>query len=480
MDMVTKEEIIRELVRTNYWWERKGVDEKDALPYHREIFQELVETLESRLITGIIGARRTGKTTLMYQLIGHLLANNVGPKRILMFTFDNPIMAADREIIPKIIETYREISPAKEKLYVFFDEIQYVNEWSRWLKGYYDKKEKIKFIISGSSGTLIYKETSESLAGRISFYRTHPFTLFEFCAYHSRELGEVLKNLKWKAFDTDALFRREVQAKLEFYRPEISSLFSKYLLYGGIPEVFEWDLKTAQKWMKSDYLGLVFYRDLLKLFEVRDVKSLEELFFFAAQAHARRINYSTIASSLNTRIETVKQYLHYLEAVNVIQIITLYSKSIKKKMRAEKKIYISDTGLRNAVLGNGEEALGSGEEVSKMVEGAVASHLINKSSTEFSKEVYYWRSVYEVDFVLDLKKLLLPIEVKYRNDVEARDLKGLLSFMDKFKVGRGIVVTKDILKREKLENKKIDFIPAWLFLCLLNRNEAKTGIYETS
>ncbi|MFQ5800111.1 MAG: ATP-binding protein [Candidatus Hydrothermarchaeales archaeon] len=462
--MATKEEIIREMVRSNYWWERKAVDDKDALPYRREVFQELAKALESRLITGIIGARRTGKTTLMYQLIEHLIANNVDPKRILMFTFDSPILVADREIIPKVLETYGEVYPANDRVYVFFDEIQYVKEWSRWLKGYYDRKEDVKFIVSGSSGTLLYKETSESLAGRISFYRTNPFTFFEFCSYSSKELGEVFKDLKTKDFGN--LFKKETQARLEFYRPKVFSLFNKYLLYGGIPEVFGWDLKTAQKWMKSDYLGLVFYRDLLKIFEVRDVKSLEELFFFAANMHAQRINYSKIANSLNTRIETVKQYLHYLEAVNVIQIINFYSKSVKKKTRAEKKIYISDSGLRNAVLGSREEALGSEEEVSKMVEGAIASHLINRFSSEFLKDVYYWRSVYEVDFVIDLKKEALPIEVKYRSNLDAKDLKGLLSFMDRFESRRGIVITKDVLKREKIDNKEIDYIPAWLFLCI--------------
>lgn len=462
--MAMKEEIIRELVRTNYWWERRAIDEKDALPYHREIFDELVKAIEDKLITGIIGARRTGKTTLMYQLIEDLLARKVEPRRILMFTFDSPIMVADREIIPKILETYREMYQFKEKIYVFFDEIQYVSEWSRWLKSYYDRKEKIKFIVSGSSGTLIYKDTSESLAGRISFYRVYPFTFYEFCAYHEKELVEVLKGLKTKDFEIGTLLQKK--ASLEFYRPLIASMFNRYLLYGGIPEVFSWDLKTAQKWMKSDYLGLVFYRDLLKTFEVRDVKSLEELFFFAANTHAQRINYSTIANSLNTRIETVKQYLHYLEAVNVIQIINFYSKSIKKKIRAEKKIYVSDSGLRNAILGNREEALGSEEEVSIMVEGAVASHLINKFSTEFSKYVHYWRSVYEVDFVIDFENKIIPVEVKYRDNVDARDLKGLFSFMEKFKVKRGIVVTKNTLKKEEINSREIDYIPAWLFLCM--------------
>lgn len=462
--MATKEEIIRELVRTNYWWERRVINEKDVQPYHREIFEELVKELQGNLITGIIGARRTGKTTLMYQLVEHLLAGKVEPRRILMFTFDSPIMVADKEIIPKILDTFRELNPTEEKLYVFFDEIQYVHEWSRWLKGRYDRKENLKFIISGSSGTLIYKDTSESLAGRISFYRTNPFTFYEFCSYSKKELAEVFQGLRTKDFEMEPLLNRETQVRLEFYRPEFSSLFNRYLLYGGIPEVFNMDLKAAQKWMKSDYLGLVFYRDLLKSFEVRDVKSLEELFFFVARVHAQRVNYSTIASTLETRIETVKQYLHYLEAVNVLQIINFYSRSIKKQLRAEKKIYIADSGLRNAVLGIREEALGSEDEVSVMVEGAVAAHLINRFSTEFSKYVYYWRSVYEVDFVVDFENMILPVEVKYRNKVDARDLKGLLGFMEKFGVKRGIVVSKDMLKREEMGGKVIDFIPAWVFL----------------
>lgn len=466
MSVATKEEIIRELVKTNYWWERRVIDEKDVQPYHREIFEELVNELEGNLIIGIIGARRTGKTTLMYQLIEHLLASKLEPRRILMFTFDSPILVADKEIIPKILDTFRELNPTDEKLYFFFDEIQYVPEWSRWLKSHYDRKENLKFIISGSSGTLIYKDTSESLAGRISFYRTHPFTFYEFCAYSKKELAEVLQGLRTKDFEIEPLLNRETQVRLEFYRPEISSLFNRYLLYGGIPEVFNMDLKAAQKWMKSDYLGLVFYRDLLKIFEVRDVKSLEELFFFAASVHGQRVNYSTIASTLETRIETVKQYLHYLEAVNVLQIINFYSRSIKKKLRAEKKIYVADSGLRNAVLGNREEALGSEDEVSVMVEGAVASHLINRFSTEFSKYVYYWRSVYELDFVVDYENKVLPIEVKYRNKVDARDLKGLLGFMEKFGIRRGIVVSKDIMKREEIDGKEIDYIPAWVFLCM--------------
>jgi len=99
-----------------------------------------------------------------------------------------------------------------------------------------------------------------------------------------------------------------------------------------------------------------------------------------------------------------------------------------------------------------------------MVEGAVAAHLINRFSTEFSKYVYYWRAVDEVDFVVDYENKILQIEVKYRNKMNAMDLKELLGFMEKFEVGRGIVVSKDVLKKEEIDGKEIDYIPAWVFL----------------
>jgi hypothetical protein len=65
---------------------------------------------------------------------------------------------------------------------------------------------------------------------------------------------------------------------------------------------------------------------------------------------------------------------------------------------------------------------------------------------------------------MDTRRGLVPIEVKYKSQIDKADLKGLLKFMEKFKVKKGIVVTKDLLDKRNVDSKEVLFIPAWLFL----------------
>jgi hypothetical protein len=85
----------------------------------------------------------------------------------------------------------------------------------------------------------------------------------------------------------------------------------------------------------------------------------------------------------------------------------------------------------------------------------------------FLKEkVFYWREREEVDFVLDVN-FLLPVEVKYRNTILLKDLKGIIKFMEKYGVREGIVVSKDLLEKMEQNGKILWLIPAWLFLLMV-------------
>jgi len=462
--MATKEEISKEILRTNYWWSTGALDPKDRQEFRRSIFPELASHLSEKEILGIIGARRTGKTTLMYQLIEHLLGKVSDPKSVMLFTFDNPLLTEDPEILPKIIETYRELAQVKGTRFIFFDEIQYVPDWSRWLKVHHDRKELMKFIVSGSSGRLIYHNTTESLTGRITFKASNPFTFAEYCRFNDGRLKDFLEVLG-KAGPKE-VFRPEVRAGIERYGTDILGLFHQYMLKGGIPQAFERDLRAAHAWLKRDYLDMIFFRDLVRLFEVRDVRLLEEVFYFAAGAHGQRISYSNIANTLGARVETVKQYLGYLESVDVLRILEQYSGSLKKSLRAEKKVYVTDSGILNAVQGNGEEVLGNPERLGTIVEGIVAMHLLNWTDGFFPRTLFYWRHVHELDFVWKRGRSLLPIEVKYGTKVQPRDLAGLFQFMDRYGVSTGMVVNRDILRKDSVDGKELLYIPAWLHLLL--------------
>ncbi len=349
--------------------------------------------------------------------------------------------------------------------YIFLDEIQYVKDWSRWVKSFYDRNEDIKFVVSGSSGKLIYKNTSESLTGRISFFETSTFSFGEYCKYNGdRDLKKFLTDLDFSRMDLKRIDSKDVKIKVKHYDRELKKLFNDYILYGGIPETFHKEPHKAYKWLKEDYVGLVFYRDLMELFDIRDTRTLEELFYYIANTHGQRANYSKIGDMLDCRVETVKTYLGYLDIASLVNIVEYYSKSPKRSKRAEKKLFVSDSGILNAVRGGGKSILTDRKKIGSIVEGIVCSNIVSERSAVFSKNVFYWRSVYELDFVIKKGDDLIPMEVKYTSKIRDGDLKGLLSFMDKYLVDEGIVLTKESYETKKIDGKRIYFVPVWVFL----------------
>jgi len=91
--------------------------------------------------------------------------------------------------------------------------------------------------------------------------------------------------------------------------------------------------------------------------------------------------------------------------------------------------------------------------------------LCQKAKKEIFR-VFYWNDNEEVDAVLDMNGTLVPIEVKYRSSV--RDIEGLRKFMEKYKLKKGIVASKDELKMSKADGKEIFFIPCWMLMAVLD------------
>jgi hypothetical protein len=128
--------------------------------------------------------------------------------------------------------------------------------------------------------------------------------------------------------------------------------------------------------------------------------------------------------------------------------------------RKEKKLFFIDCGLRNSLLLKEIDDL----EKSKIVENLVCFHLLSLKR-ELLPKIFYWldRTKKEVDIVVSLKNEVLPIEVKYKNEIRKKDIKGLIKFCEEFKT-TGIVVTKDLLEKREINGKVILLIPAWMFL----------------
>ena len=137
------------LQEVNEWWTSGSVNPVLLQKLHRDEFNELAELLESERITAVIGPRRVGKTTLIYQLIDHLLETGTKKEQILFASMDDPLVKMMTDPLKTIIDEYLEKIVKKpirdvEKLYIFIDEIHFLADWNLWLKRYFDLKYNIK------------------------------------------------------------------------------------------------------------------------------------------------------------------------------------------------------------------------------------------------------------------------------------------------------------------------------------------------
>ncbi len=442
----------RSIIERNPWWTSGSVPEELIGIKRIEYLGKIEELLKDRKLLAILGIRRSGKSTLIYQSIKFLLENGADPKEIIYINADD-FEKPGREDIEKTLDFFQQknrVSLKDKKLYVFIDEIQNVRGWQQLLKKYYDLKYASKFIVSGSSSSLIYKNSSESLAGRISFIEVFPLTFREFLQFNGMEIPDV-------ALDFQALekFYYDLSLKMN----EIMVFLIQYLNVGGFPEWF--DVKNEESWFKilsEEYTSLLIYRDIVRIFRIRDPLLLESVFRFVSAHSSERFSYLGIAKQNDGDKETSKQYIFYLARSHLINLSDFYTKSKKASEKKEKKIYFCDLGLKNSIGGR--------QDIGFDAQTSVYLHCLKRVSGYPMGKIFYWldKKKNEIDIVMNSGSLLIPVEVKYRSSIDVSDLKGILSFCQEFSVKNAYVVTKTLMEERDIEGIRFSFIPLWLFL----------------
>ncbi len=269
--------------------------------------------------------------------------------------------------------------------------------------------------------------SKESLVGRIFEIQLLPLSFRDFTALSGKkDIAEY-----YQKFTFDALMTEPTLSLLKFDE-ECIILLNKYLLYGGFPEaIFNENILLWQEKLVSDVLRKVLYRDLAELYNVRIPSKLEELF-------------------VNIAANTSETFL--------------YSKTQEKSLRSNRKYFLMDCGLRNAVL---RSITISGENIGLLVESVIQKHVYVFAEARGMKTSYF-REKGEVDIILHSRDTLLPIEVKYQSSISKSDFKTLVSFMEGSNIDKGILVTRDLLDRYEIKGKEIRLIPAWLFLMVVS------------
>lgn len=462
------------LIITNPWWNNEKINEQFLLGRKRKEFENIIEHIDNKRILSIIGPRRVGKSTLIYQAINYLLEEQkVENKRILLFSGDDPsLFFNENDKLSDVLDIYfneileENISKLKSKVYIFIDEIHFIKNWQNYLKIYFDRKYNIKFIITGSSSMHLFKDANESLLGRIENIYVLPLTFNQFMNFYMTYISKS-EDIQIPKFDLNNMDKTIKELEKIYYNQDlklkIQKILKKYMIVGGYPEYFEIkDIEVWQKQLSEDIITRGIYKDILTMYNIKSPEILEKLLYYIATNNSQTFAYSGIASTFGIDTVTIMTYLGYLKQAFFINILENYSNNIAKVIRTNKKLSILDNGIKNSLLKQ------------KDIDNNLAGHIV-ESMVDFDfrllceKENYkqfYYRNLdkEEIDIIIDRNIDIIPIEVKYTNQIENSDLKTINKFIETHKEKEinnakfGIIITKDILKKEE----NLCFIPYWL------------------
>lgn len=468
-------DIKQSLITNNIWWKKEKINPQFLLGRKREEFKSIINKIDEKRILSIIGPRRVGKSTLMYQTINYLLEDKkINSKRILLFSGDDPSLFFDKnDKLSNVLEIYfneileEDISKLKSKVYIFIDEIHFIKNWQNYLKICFDRKYNIKFIVTGSSSIHLFKDANESLLGRIENIYVLPLTFNQFLNFHMTYVSEK-EDINLPKFDLDnpeISFRNLEEI---YYNKElkitIQKILKEYILVGGYPEYFEEkDIDIWQRRLADDIITRGIYKDILTMYNIKSPEILEKLMYYIANNSSQTFSYSGMTGNFSIDTVTLISYIGYLKQAFLINILENYSTNIGKIIRSNKKLSILDNGIQNSLLKRKEI---NTNDMGHIVESMVEFDIRLLCEKENYNEYYYRNSnKEEIDIILDRKIDIIPIEVKYTNQIESSDINIIKNFIEKNKnneIGKteyGIVITKDIYKKDS----NIYFIPYWLF-----------------
>jgi predicted AAA+ superfamily ATPase len=405
---------------------------------------------------------------MVYHTIRALLDSGVEATNILYISLETPIYTGLH--LERILNYFQKLFEHKRnaKLFVFFDEIQYLRDWEVHLKSLVDSYADYHFIATGSAAAALRLKSNESGAGRFSDYVLPPLTFAEYLMFIGRE-AELVTELESNIYGASAINYASLNIAA------LNEEFINYLNFGGYPEaVFSETIRqNPSQYIKSDIIDKVLLRDLPSLYGINDIQELNRLFTTLAYNSGNEVSLDGLAKSSGVAKNTIKRYLEYLEAAFLIRRVKRIDNNAKRFKRAMCfKVYLTNPSMRSALFGQldaNSEAMGS------MTETAIFSQWQHSQVTE----LYYarWKSG-EVDIVHLDKVNQLPswiVEVKW-SDRPYRSLSELdncVEFANKHpNISQPILITSQTISDTNIQYKGVEFnfCPSSLYAYILGAN----------
>ena len=453
---------------------------QETKPQKRLAYYEALKILKHKTIRRFVvlsGVRRVGKTTILYQMIENLIGEGVNPKNILYATFDNPILKLVN--VETVLSMYESLYPIEGTRYLFFDEVQYTENWELWMKVIYDSRKEIRLAATGSASPILEKGSTDSGTGRWSILKIPTISFYEYSKLLSLEEPELPDTLRLSKLVK--MSHAQLEDLLYRFTP-LQNHFNRYLTIGGFPElVLSDDDAYAQRMLREDVVDKVIKRDVLTLFHIRSPLLMEKLFLYLCMNSTEIFNATTAAKELeNISVSTMESYIEALEMSNLIYLAKPVNVGSKGALKGKPKIFIADAAIRNAVLMI-EDVLSDEKELGILVETAVYKHMVSFYQGSTAQLGYFRKArdnQKEVDVVVKLPQEEILCEVKYRSNSHIPTTDAIVELCrdEKAKVTSAFLITKrlddfGITKHETAT--PILRVPALAFLYLLGKAEAE-------
>jgi len=397
-----------------------------------------IPTDSGKIIT-LSGVRRSGKTYHLFSLMNQLKASGVPNEQLLYFNFDDERLQLSSRELDSILQAYQELYPTQKlsDCYFFFDEIQEVDGWEKFISRIYASINQHVFI-TGSNAKLLSKEIATGLRGRTITFEVYPLSFAEYVGVLSPKLNPHSS--------TD--------------KATLINLFDRFMHQGGFPELVHQEDELKDK-VLQEYFNVMVLRDLIERYQISNSSTLKYFCKRVVGASGGEFSVNKVYNELKSQgyqvgKDTLYLYQNYVEAIYLNRFINKYSHSVVKAESSQKKCYVIDQGMGAAL----DYKLS--QERGRLLETTVALELLKQG-----RQIAYQQNGSECDFVV-IEKGRVTIAIQVAADfvdvkTKEREIKGLIQACQKFGLSEGIILTFDHTEQLEQEGVRITAVPAWQF-----------------
>ena len=384
--------------------------------------------ISTSLVVVISGVRRCGKSTLL-----HIIKESMKLKDgdYLYFNFDDERVPRDILFLNKLYNLFKELYN-KEPVF-FFDEIQNIEGWEKFVNRMYEKG--LKLFITGSNARLLSSEISSSLTGRNMVIDLYPFSFIEYLDF---------ANVKYN------LNRLSLSVQIK-----IKNAFNFYFNKGGFPLV---DKENNLEIINS-YFQDILYRDIVVRHKITNINEIREIGLYLMSNIGKLFSYSTLMKISGLKSSSsVKSFLEYYHQSYLFFYLKKFDYSIKKQTMNSRKVYTIDQAFAARIGFNFSTNKG------RILENIVFLELRRKD-----REIFYHSNKNECDFLIKEGLIIIAaVQVCYDLNIqnEKREIMGLVEAMKAYELKEGMVLTMDQEKSVEIDGYKIKVLPVWKWLLL--------------